>query len=224
MAQDCPQCGESNGDAALMCGMCGTVLKRAESSPTLQQPTPTASVRPKIIPRGGPSPSTTPHSADKAPPPQLAPPIPRPRRDDVIEGVEPAGFWIRLAATLIDGLILLPVVAVFGVIWNAAAGGDENIQRIGTTATSLLSGLAYPALLESSSLQATLGKRILGLVVTDTDNERIGIIRAVARIVLKNLQIGILFGLLFLRVAFDEDKQGFHDLLCGTYVQRKVRI
>ena len=71
--------------------------------------------------------------------------------------------------------------------------------------------------MESSSKQATLGKMVLGIVVTDAGGNRISFGRALGRNLAKIISDIILFIGHFM-VAFTEKKQGLHDLIAGTLV------
>lgn len=77
----------------------------------------------------------------------------------------------------------------------------------------------YEAFMESSSYQATLGKMIFGMKVTDLDGKRISFERATGRHFAKWLSTMILF-IGYIMVGFTERKQGLHDLLAGTLVLR----
>jgi len=77
----------------------------------------------------------------------------------------------------------------------------------------------YEAFMESSSYQATLGKMIFGMKVTDLHGNRISFARATGRHFARWLSALILF-IGYIMVGFTERKQGLHDLLAGTLVQR----
>ncbi len=141
-----------------------------------------------------------------------------------------AGFWIRVGAYLIDAILLGVLFYILqtvtgiemGVNYSAGfndsaiSGGSETASTFGSL-LSLLLGLAYFAGLESSSWQATVGKKALGLVVVDTSGNRIGLGKAVGRYFAKILSAIILF-IGFIMVAFTEKKQGLHDMLASTLV------
>jgi uncharacterized RDD family membrane protein YckC len=79
----------------------------------------------------------------------------------------------------------------------------------------------YYSLLESSAWQATLGKKALGLEVTDLDGNRIGFGRATGRFFAKFISwIILLIG--YIMAGFTEKKQALHDILAGTLVIRKL--
>ncbi len=78
----------------------------------------------------------------------------------------------------------------------------------------------YFALMESSSRQATLGKMLVGIMVTDLDGGRISFGRATGRhfaMILSALTCYIGF----VMAAFTERKQALHDMIAGTLVVRK---
>jgi uncharacterized RDD family membrane protein YckC len=136
-----------------------------------------------------------------------------------------AGFWIRVAANLIDSVIMMAVFCPLGVILvvvSAATGADENsapaaLANLSLNLASTVVEWLYCSLLESSSWQGTVGKKPLGLKVTDLNGNRIGLGKATGRHFGKILSSLICFvGLIM--VAFTEKKQGLHDILAGTLV------
>lgn len=134
--------------------------------------------------------------------------------------MEYGGFWIRVGAYLVDFVIMLVVMVVIGF-----ATGENIFDTSSTAALSygltdfigLIFGIAYFAGFESSSWQATPGKRALGLIVTDASGGRISFLRALGRYFAKILSSLILL-IGFIMVAFTERKQGLHDFLASTLV------
>lgn len=129
-----------------------------------------------------------------------------------------AGFWRRFAAIIIDGLVVgIPLSIVF------APFGGNDITHGSYTGFGLLRSLiylAYFALMESSSYQATLGKMALGIKVTDIDGNKLTFARALGRNAAKYISAIIcLIG--FIIAAFTERKQALHDLIASTLVVRK---
>jgi uncharacterized RDD family membrane protein YckC len=119
-----------------------------------------------------------------------------------------AGFWRRVAATFIDGLVLM----ILG--WGASIVLEGWV-------TQLLGGVVldwiYFAVLESSEKRATVGKMALGAVVTDLAGRRISFARATARFFGKFVSAFIL-GIGFIMAGLTEKKQGLHDMMAGTLV------
>jgi uncharacterized RDD family membrane protein YckC/type II secretory pathway pseudopilin PulG len=150
----------------------------------------------------------------------------------VSPAVEPrwAGFWLRLAAALVDGVVLflgamvlnLFVGFAVGVAMGASRADPETLGPVlggSMLAVNALAGWLYFALMESSGRQATLGKMALGLAVADGNGYRIGFGRATGRHLAKLLSMLPAY-LGFLGAAFTRRKQALHDLLAGTVVYR----
>jgi uncharacterized RDD family membrane protein YckC len=79
----------------------------------------------------------------------------------------------------------------------------------------------YFTLLESSAWQATLGKRTLGLYVTDAEGHRLTFGRAAGRNLAKYLS-GLILGIGYLMAGFTRRKQALHDLIAGCLVLKKA--
>ena len=132
------------------------------------------------------------------------------------------GFWKRVIAYLIDAFIIaFPVTMVFGTVIPEVLK-TENIEVTSVTVTMpqvimLVVSWVYFAGLESSAWQATVGKKLLGMKVTDTSGERIDFIKATVRYLSKFLS-SFIFMIGFIMVAFTARKQGLHDFIAGTTV------
>jgi uncharacterized RDD family membrane protein YckC len=124
-----------------------------------------------------------------------------------------AGFWIRLVALVIDCIIIVPLNN-----YILSYIGDGSILRI---LVPNLIWWVYTAGLTSSSLQATLGKKILGLKVVDLNGSRISFGKATGRF-LASILSGLILGIGYLMVAFNPKKQGLHDQIAGTYVVKNM--
>jgi uncharacterized RDD family membrane protein YckC len=136
-----------------------------------------------------------------------------------------AGFWWRFLAYIIDALIsaciFFPLGAILGVA-IVASGEDPSsapmlAARFGLNLFSLIVTWLYYAFCESSSWQGTIGKKVLGLTVTDLNGNRISFGNATGRHFGKILS-GLILGIGFIMIAFTERKQGLHDLLASTLV------
>ena len=141
-----------------------------------------------------------------------------------------AGFWIRFVAAFIDGIILqvgsMIIGGLLGAIIGAVAGASGMNQEAFLLIIQLVSSLAgiiatllYYALMESSVWQATLGKRAMGIVVTDLNGDRISFPRALGRVASKYISIlTLLIG--YIIAAFHPQKRALHDLIAGTVTVR----
>jgi uncharacterized RDD family membrane protein YckC len=136
------------------------------------------------------------------------------------------GFLLRFVAWFIDSLILFVVGFVLGFAVSfpiALITDDSTISTIVSLllqVVSLVIGWLYFAGLESSNNQGTFGKMILGLIVTDTDGNKVSFITATIRHFAKIIS-GLLLGIGYLMIIFTEKKQGLHDMIAGTLVLRK---
>ncbi len=138
-----------------------------------------------------------------------------------------AGFWYRTLALVIDTVITWVTVVIIalplGFALGASMAGTSSAAEISSTAGTLgtFVGILIPWLYftisESSPWQATLGKKILGLRVTDEAGNRIGFGRANGRYWSKILS-ALTLGIGYIMVAFTEKKQGLHDKIAGTLV------
>ena len=91
------------------------------------------------------------------------------------------------------------------------------MRYIGANALVIVLAWLYGALMESSRYQATLGKMVLGIVVTDMNGQRVSIARATGRHFGKWVS-SLILGIGYLMIAFTEKKQGLHDIMAGCLV------
>ena len=155
-----------------------------------------------------------------------------------------AGFWLRLVAAIIDGIVIsIPLMPVFFLVFIDMFRHAQDFQgrqdpagiltiigpKIGLIlfVTAIASWL-YWALCESSAWQATLGKKALGIIVTDLEGRRISFGRASGRFWAGRGagSIPYLGGTYFLVdcicVGFTEKKQAIHDMIASCLVLRKL--
>lgn len=147
-----------------------------------------------------------------------------------------AGFWRRFLALVIDAFVLYVTVAVIDAVTDGAAYQDivsigppvNGTRQVGyhvplTFFGSLLvflGGWLYFTWMESSTIQATLGKMALGIVVTDLEGNRANFGRVARRSFAKILSaITLMRG--FLMAAHTPQKQAMHDLIAGTLVMKR---
>ena len=141
-----------------------------------------------------------------------------------------AGFWNRLLAIIIDGLIVGTVQAIllkpmFGVpMWSYKEMDDSGMAltmwqgpNLNVQLLSIVIGWLYFAMMESSNKQATVGKIALNIRVTDLNGNRISFGKATGRYFGKYLSMMILM-IGFIMAAFTQKKQALHDVLADTLV------
>ncbi len=124
-----------------------------------------------------------------------------------------AGFWVRSVAYLIDVFVLcLPLIAIM----QLAGEGLVNIIL------SLLLWWIYNTFMLSSSWNATIGKKIIGIYVRNQDNETLSFKDASLRSLLSF--ISYTFFLPILMMFFTDKKQTFHDYYANSLVFDKVAM
>jgi uncharacterized RDD family membrane protein YckC len=201
----CSKCGANVPDNATFCSACGQPTGLASSVSTTGAPMASA----PAAPAAGWVPAAT---------------------------VKYAGFWLRFVAFIIDAVVLgligfaitIPFMASIpmGTFMHGGPPRPEDwIPLVGMfgrlAAIRFVINWLYFALLESSAWQATLGKKALGLEVTDLQGRRISFGRATGRFFAKILSTITLF-IGFIMIGFTARKQGLHDIIAGTLVLRKV--
>ena len=139
-----------------------------------------------------------------------------------------AGFWVRAVAEILDGFAMyLPHLAIkipLLYILKAYSDTDDPAVALGVILLSLINSATllvmywlYYAISESSSWQATVGKKLLGLQVVDLDGRRLTFKRASGRFFAKLLSVFTL-GFGYIMAGFTARKQALHDLMAGTLV------
>ena len=199
----CNKCGTANASGVQFCSKCGASLA------SLPSPGSPAQVTAGAYQATGYAPARA-HSAQYG------------------------GFWIRFVAIIIDAIIVqivvFPISLIFmmiGGISSAVGGASRDVMVSGMWVTGMavrgLFGLVvnwlYEAFMESSSRQATLGKMIFSLKVTDLYGNRISFARATGRHFAKYLS-GLIFMIGYIMAGFTERKQALHDMIAGTLVQK----
>jgi uncharacterized RDD family membrane protein YckC len=187
----CSKCGLENSQGANFCASCGNKLFQ-ENQPATPQPT----VQ---------------------------------QVQGVAETIKYAGFWFRALAGTIDFVLvnfLVVIIAMpLGFTLGASMADSSTFEEIESAAEILgfflgiLIQWLWFTIAESSKWQASVGKKLLGLKVTDDQGRRLGFGQANGRYWSKLLSTLILF-IGFLMIAFTEKKQGLHDKVAGTLVVR----
>jgi uncharacterized RDD family membrane protein YckC len=203
----CSKCGSAMPDGSVFCSTCGQAFSVAAAVPRVPV---------MNVPAAAPA-----YAA-----------VPR---------VEYAGFWLRVLAYVIDNavigvgiiVVLIPLIIVTGLgglLSRIRPAQDMNdlgffliIGLIFLAATvSLVVTWLYHALMESSEWQATVGKKVLGLVVTDMAGRRVSFGRSTGRHfskIVTNL-VPALIG--YIMAGFTERKQALHDMMAGCLVLRRT--
>lgn len=190
----CSRCGTQNNPAASFCGKCGAGL-----GPSLAAPPAGAPVVAYVAPGAS---------------------------------VGYGGFWIRFVAFIIDSIIVsIAAWPIRLVLFTARHvphyGMGPYYGGLGSLFAALsfvwganiVVGWLYEALMTSSSWQATLGKRMLNLKVTDDAGNRLSFMHATGRHFAKYVS-NLTLGIGYIMAAFTDRKRALHDMLAGTLVQK----
>jgi uncharacterized RDD family membrane protein YckC len=209
----CNRCGTQNSALAKFCANCGTPFS--------------ADIQQQVASAAPPEITTPPQSPPWQPQATWPPPI---GYGASVSGVQYAGFWIRFVAFVIDAILVAIVVLPFSLIISVMiriSGSAVAMPGIGIDLVTVIVRLAlssfanwiYEAALESSSKQATVGKMVLGLKVTDLEGRRISFLRATGRHFAKILS-AMIFLIGYIMAGFTLRKQALHDIIAGTFVVR----
>lgn len=137
-------------------------------------------------------------------------------RDTIRPDTEYVGFGTRFAAYIIDYIILFILCACIGAGMGLILGPMSTIigYIIGVAVIFL-----YFILLETSSSQATLGKRIVHIIVVNDQSGRISYGQAFIRRFIISLPIVNIISAII--IDTNDKKQGLHDKAAKTYVRFK---
>ncbi len=150
---------------------------------------------------------------------------PQPARPATAE-FEYAGFWIRLCAKFIDGLIVGIPIGILVAIGVAASGGFKRSGPESFGLLLLVNGVAQlVAMVLSVSYNAvlvglwgtTLGKKVCGLKVIKADGTKPSFGRACGRAGAEIIS-GMVCYIGYLIAGFDAEKRTLHDHMCDTRV------
>jgi uncharacterized RDD family membrane protein YckC len=154
-----------------------------------------------------------------------------------------AGFWLRFVAYLLDYIVIyiiqafvfIPILGILGISFAASTGFDfwrlndeDMIGWIIALVSAVIIGaiiafiiqVLYFSIMESSKYQATLGKIILGLIVTDTEGNRLDIGKSLLRNLGKIIS-GFILMIGYIMAGLTDKKQALHDIIAGALVVKK---
>jgi uncharacterized RDD family membrane protein YckC len=225
----CSKCGANVAEGNPFCGACGQPV----AGYAVGQPAGIAAPVP------GTQPGMTPVYA---PPtmPAWQPPAAQP-------GVAYAGFWLRLVAAIIDGLIIsIPLAPIYIIVLIDVFKNSQDLQNLQDPTmvwtilgpkmflffilgiVALAVNWLYHGFFESSTWQATPGKKALGLIVTDLEGRQVTFGRASGRYFAgRGATIIPSLGSMYyfidcICVGFTEKKQAIHDMIAGCLVLRRL--
>ena len=152
-----------------------------------------------------------------------------------------AGFWVRFAAYLIDGVILgIPFFLVAMILifrfrrFRVMAGTGPLAPRDAAFMGPMFLGFffvfgffvaaqwLYFAGMESSPRQATFGKAAMSLRVADLKGQPLTFGHATGRFFAKIVSGMIPLAIGYIMAGFTEKKQALHDIIASTLVLRNL--
>jgi uncharacterized RDD family membrane protein YckC len=127
-----------------------------------------------------------------------------------------AGFWLRFVAFLIDISVLF-FILLFANLSDFYSTGNDYDDTVMTIIGFVMIGyVLYFPVMESSAMQATLGKKAVGIKVTTLYGERISFSRALGRFLSRIFSQFLFIG--YIMAGLTEKKQALHDIIAGTLV------
>ena len=209
----CSKCGSEISATATFCAACGQAVSG-------------------VVPAAPAAMTVSPAYA----PPMYAPPV-----SVAGPAVFYAGFWLRFVAWIVDArvsgvafvILLVPLAVLSGAgaaIGRIGSGEDIGDDVAGLIASGFILGLfglvlivgwLYYALCESSSWQGTVGKKMLGLYVTDLEGRPVSFGRASGRYFARLVTHLIPLAIGYIMAGFTEKKQAIHDMIASCVVLRK---
>ena len=146
-----------------------------------------------------------------------------------------ASNWKRFIAYIIDIIpITLIIFAIayfffgFNEVLKVFVENRQNLQarleyltyRNSIRSAALVFWIIYSTILDASKFNGTLGKYCMGIKVVDENGNSLTITRSIFRNVAKILSAIVLF-LGFIWIIFSKKKQGWHDMIAGTFVVKR---
>jgi uncharacterized RDD family membrane protein YckC len=225
----CSKCGANVPEGNPFCGACGQPVV----GHTVAQPAGLAAGAPGVQPG--------------ATPVYTLPTAPTWQTPTVQPGVAYAGFWLRLVAAIIDGLIIsIPLAPIYIFVLIGIFRNSQDLQNLQDPTmvwtilgpkmflfftlgiVAVIVNWLYHGLFESSTWQATPGKKALGLIVTDLEGRQVTFGRASGRYfagrgatIVPSLG-GMYYFIDCICIGFTERKQAVHDRIASCLVLRRL--
>ena len=138
-----------------------------------------------------------------------------------LDGMGAPSIGRRVLAVVVDNVLLLGATTLFFLALQELAG-DSQWLAVANALIGMSVRTAYFAVLESSGLQGTLGKRLLGLAVVDERGQQLTFGRSAARAVSRSFLMAFYFPGLW--VVFDKRGQGVWDHIAKTRVVERREL
>ncbi len=133
-----------------------------------------------------------------------------------------AGFWRRVLAILLDGVLLFFPAAIIRVLLGLSSSGMVDVDSppmYGAVACELAIDWLYAAAMLSSRAGATLGMQVMGIRIARTNGDPVTFSRATWRFFAQLLDL-VTLGIGYLMQLFTARRQTLHDMATDTVVVR----
>lgn len=128
--------------------------------------------------------------------------------------VKYAGFWVRFAAVMIDGIVLIPIQIIIGILLVSTPVGENSF--ISAPITLLITGVYYVTM--THLYQATLGKKAMGIKVRSVNQGNASLGQILVRETIGKLISMFILYIGYIMAAFTGKKQALHDMMAKTVV------
>jgi uncharacterized RDD family membrane protein YckC len=137
-----------------------------------------------------------------------------------------AGFWKRVGAKIIDGIILyiVNIALSFALGLNLFATkrtAEEIPLAMILMAVQYIIYFGYEVFF-IGKYGATPGKMAIGIKIVNADGSKVSYLKAFGRI-FANILSALILGIGYIMVAFDDEKRALHDRICNTRVIMKKK-
>lgn len=147
-----------------------------------------------------------------------------------METYKPAGFWIRVLAKFIDGIItsaLAWIIAVligdqgyFDSISFVRDSAEMNMTSPSDTIANLIYAIVFIVIFTASRFRGTPGKMICRIQVLNPDMTQISILKSIGRLFAYIVSaIPLMVG--YMMAGWNKEKKALHDMIAGTRVVYK---
>lgn len=140
-----------------------------------------------------------------------------------------AGFGRRFGAVFIDLFLFIVLVFLlkialpdFSNFWffekaTPFITGNNNTNWVLSKSSLMGLWIIYSIIMDCSTMQGTVGKQIMHIIVTDNNGNRITLFRSLHRNLFKIISF-VVIGFGFIYVLVDKKNRGWHDIAADTLV------
>lgn len=196
----CPQCGQ-NQQKGIECEKCGIIFEKYE----------------RMVEAKNNAEADTDQTLDEG----------EPTPEDIEVKIEPAGFWIRVGAYIVDSVVLNLVIGVLAISFAFFLGKARNPMAIASLSPPVYAIFLFlPFVYHIYFLGKrgyTPGKSFLGLQVIRQDGTGMSYGDAAIR-TFSYILSWFPLSLGFFWIGFDRNKQGWHDKIAKTQVIKAEEV